>query len=118
MTEIQYAWLQSVLGTRVPTFAAAEADLTALGSIREVALKYLRIWRTELMNGVSSVTVPGAISVSYSGILTSLSALIDEIEAGPDDPSAPPVGDGGLPTLGFATFADDFARATPEWDWR
>lgn len=118
MSDIQYAWLQSVLGARTPIRDTANTEYAALGSLREVALKYLRVWRTEMLNGVSSVSIQGAVSVSYSGILTSLSGLIDEIENGPDDPSAPPETEGGLATIGFANLTDDFAREPDPWDWR
>jgi hypothetical protein len=107
MTDEQYAWLRSILGSRCPSEDQAAEDYDNLGSIKAVALQYLRAWRTELIGQPTSVTIPGAVGVGWSGNIAALDKVIASVEAGPDDPTAPGADDGTPAVVGVV-----FARST------
>lgn len=95
MTEEQYQWLQSILGAQAPSEDDAADMFDQVGTIKGVALYYLRSWRAALLNQPTTVNISGAISVGYSGNLSELDKVIASVEAGPDDPTQP----GGTSTL-------------------
>lgn len=112
MTDEQYAWLRSVLGERCPTEDEADDALDRLGSIRAVALEYLRRWRAELLSSAASVTIQGALSVSFAENIKAVERLIAEVTAGPDDPTLPPEPEptSTLPVMGLGMFVADHSR--------
>lgn len=114
MTDEQYAWLRSILGARTPSEGDVEDALDSLGTIRAVALQYLRTWRAELIAAPTSVNVPGAVGVGWSGNIAALDRVIKQVEEGPDDPSLPgPVVDDVPPPVGVVFARSAFQRPAP-----
>lgn len=111
MTDQQYEWLRSLLGARCPSQDDAEDLYDSLGSIRAVALQYLRAWRADLLASPTSVNIPGAVGVGWSGNIAALDKVIASVEAGPDDPTAPTPADDGPPVVGVVFARSSYQRA-------
>jgi hypothetical protein len=109
MNDEQYEWLRSLLGARTPSEDDAAEEYAAIGSVKGVALRHLRAWRADLLAQPTSVTIPGAVGVGWSGNLAALDKVIASVEAGPDDPTAPGADDDAPPVVGVV-----FARSTYE----
>ena len=93
MTEDQWLWAKTQLGLSDDQRTDIGQRFARLGSLRAVALDVLGERRAAMLAnpGFSSVTVPGAISVSQSlrDQVAAIERWMNELRSGPDDPSAP-----------------------------
>lgn len=94
MNERQWKWLSDELGLTEEQREDAEERFERLGTIRGVVVEYLRMTLNQRLMGVTTLNVPGAISLSFAGSIEALERWLARVEAGPEDPSDPDAEDG------------------------
>lgn len=98
-----FEWAKSYLGEVDETEFNARVE--RLGSVRAAVIEVLRERRAKMMGNALSVTIPGAVSVSFKDNISVLDRLIGELEKG-----IPGATDGKTHPITLACVANRWAR--------
>ena len=120
MTERQWQYLRLQLRLTEENRADAEEKYSRLGTLRGVMVEYLQIRLNErLLGGVSHVTVPGAVGVTFAPLgISALERWIARLLAGPADPSDPEAVEESTPQADVITIRPSAVHSRQSRKWR